>query len=86
MSYEHNGDRIVYALYDKDDQMVAAHYDKAAALAQIKRANVALNLDTKVIDVSARRKAILDSFDPLDRLIMDPPKPDQKRRGPPEGR
>ena len=81
MSYEHNGDRIVYALYDKDDTLVGAHFDKGDALAQINRAKTKLALEPKVIDVSVRRKAILAAMDPIDRLIMDPPKPDTNRRG-----
>jgi hypothetical protein len=80
MSYEHNHDRIVYALYERE-RLVAAHYDKGEALAQIQRAKVELTMKPEVVDVSARRQAILESFNPLDRLIMDPPKPDQKRRG-----
>ncbi len=77
----HNGDRIVYVLYGPDNLMAAAHFDKNEALAQIQRAKVALTIEPKVIDVSARRKAILEALDPLDRLIMDPPKVDNKRSG-----
>lgn len=80
MSYEHNGDRIVYVLYE-GTRMAAAHFDKGEALAQIERAKVKLDLKPEVIDVSLRRKQILDTLDPVERLIMDPPKPDNKRRG-----
>lgn len=76
----HNGDRIVYVLYEVD-RMVAAHFDKGEALAQIKRAKVELTIEPRVVDVSALRQAILNRMNPLERLVMDPPKQDNKRRG-----
>lgn len=83
MSYEHNGDRIVYTLIITDDlnkAVIAAHYSKAEALAQIERAKTPLTLVPQVVDVAALRKQILDRMNPIERLVMDPPT-EQKRRG-----
>lgn len=81
MSYEHNHDRIVYVLYDDEKAMVGAHYDKAAAKEQADNCRYSLVVKPEVHDVSAMRQQILDRMSPLERLIMDPPKPDTKRRG-----
>lgn len=91
MSYEHNGDRIVYTVVtapggedgrdhnDKGGTIVFATFDKEEAQ---KRAgnDSRLLLSPQVIDVSQLRKAILARLDPIERLVMDKVE-SGKRRG-----
>lgn len=81
MSYEHNHDRIVYVLYDEQKAMAAAYFDKAEAKKHVEVARESLEMKAEVVDISLLRKQILDRLNPLERLAVDPPKPDNKRRG-----
>lgn len=85
----HSDDRIIYTLLDNsrpETPVIAAHFNKADALEQIQRAKVALVIKPEVVDVSALRQQILDRLNPIERLVMDPPRDGGRRALPPEGR
>ena len=85
-----NNDRIIYTVVtapggvdgrdhtDLGGKVVAAYFEKQQAYERV-GSNSNLGVKPEVVDVSALRKKILDNLEPIERLIIDPPKGGTKR-------